>query len=191
MPRWAAARVVESRAASQAVKAALRPAKRHVEPGDTSGTDLGGHLGGLAVFARYDAATRSVQSTVQNTLPQVLCYVQSEPHLKSGTQTVGELGPDVLGHLSPDRWWCPACRSPANRVSRESPSTDTSFTWRCSTAAAPGPCLTRAERALRAAEVREPAARGTVPVARARVVKAVVKDPSPVAKREVAPITGP
>ena len=60
-----------------------------------------GNLGGLAVFARYDPATRSVQSTVQNTLSQVLCYVQAEPHLKSGTTTVGELGPDVLGHLSP------------------------------------------------------------------------------------------
>ncbi len=60
-----------------------------------------GNLGGLAVSARYDPATWSVQSTVQNTLPQVLCYVQSEPHLKSGTRTVGELGPDVLGHLSP------------------------------------------------------------------------------------------
>ncbi|MXY13547.1 MAG: hypothetical protein F4Y46_06000 [Chloroflexi bacterium] len=60
-----------------------------------------GNLGGLAVFARYDAATQSVESTVRNTLPQVLCYVQSEPHLKSGGTTVGELGPDVLGHLSP------------------------------------------------------------------------------------------
>ena len=60
-----------------------------------------GNLGGLAVFARYDAATQSVESTVRNTLPQVLCYVQAEPHLKSGTKTVGELGPDVLGHLSP------------------------------------------------------------------------------------------
>ena len=60
-----------------------------------------GVLGGLAVSANYDAATQSVQSTVQNTLPQVLCYVQAEPHLKSGTRTVGELGPDVLGHLSP------------------------------------------------------------------------------------------
>ena len=60
-----------------------------------------GNLGGLAVFARYDAATQSVQSTVENTLSQVLCYVQAEPHLKSGTGTVGELGPDVLGHLSP------------------------------------------------------------------------------------------
>ena len=60
-----------------------------------------GVLGGLAVSARYDAATQSVQSTVQNTLSQVLCYVQAEPHLKSGMTTVGELGPDVLGHLSP------------------------------------------------------------------------------------------
>ena len=65
------------------------------------GQTWNGVLGGLAVSARYDAATQSVQATVQNTLPQVLCYVQSEPHLKSGTSTVGELGPDVLGHLSP------------------------------------------------------------------------------------------
>ncbi len=60
-----------------------------------------GVLGGLAVSARYDAATQSVHTTVQNTLSQVLCYVQAEPHLKSGTRTVGELGPGVLGHLSP------------------------------------------------------------------------------------------
>ena len=60
-----------------------------------------GVLGGLAVSARYDAATQSVEATVQNRLSRVLCYVQSEPHLKLGTQTVGELGPDVLGHLSP------------------------------------------------------------------------------------------
>ncbi|MDE2816599.1 MAG: FxLYD domain-containing protein [Chloroflexota bacterium] len=60
-----------------------------------------GDLGGLAISARYDAAPRTIYYTVQNTTQQVLCYVQSEPHLKSGTQTVGELGPDVLGHLSP------------------------------------------------------------------------------------------
>ena len=60
-----------------------------------------GVLGGLAVSARYDAATHTVQATVQNTLSQVLCYVQAEPHLKRGTTTVGELGPDVIGHLSP------------------------------------------------------------------------------------------
>ena len=65
------------------------------------GQTWNGVLGGLAVDAQYDAATRSVQSTVQNTTQQVLCYVQAEPHLKAGTTTVGELGPDVLGHLSP------------------------------------------------------------------------------------------
>ena len=65
------------------------------------GQTWNGVLGGLAVDARYDAATRSVQSTVRNTLSQTLCYVQAEPHLKSGTTTVGELGPDVMGHLSP------------------------------------------------------------------------------------------
>ena len=60
-----------------------------------------GVLGGLAVSARYDAATQTVHSTVQNTTSQTLCYVQAEPHLKSGTQTVGELGPDQLGNLNP------------------------------------------------------------------------------------------
>ena len=65
------------------------------------GQPWNGVLGGLAIDARFDAATGTIHTTVQNTLPQVLCYVQAEPHLKSGTQTVGELGPDVLGHLSP------------------------------------------------------------------------------------------
>ena len=60
-----------------------------------------GVLGGLGITARYDAATQSVQAMVQNTLPQTLCYVQAEPHLKAGATTVGELGPDVLGDLNP------------------------------------------------------------------------------------------
>ena len=60
-----------------------------------------GVLGGLAISANYDAATKSVNATVRNTTSQTLCYVQAEPHLKSGTQTVGELGPDVLGDLNP------------------------------------------------------------------------------------------
>ena len=60
-----------------------------------------GVLGGLAISAWYDAASQTVNSTVENTTPQTLCYVQAEPHLKSGTQTVGELGPDVLGDLAP------------------------------------------------------------------------------------------
>ena len=60
-----------------------------------------GVLGGLAISAQYDAATRSVNATVQNSTSQQLCYVQAEPHLKSGTQTVGELGPQKLGDLNP------------------------------------------------------------------------------------------
>ena len=68
-------------------------------------TPLGGSwngvLGGLAVSMQYEAATESVHATVRNTLSETLCYVQAEPHLKSGTETVGELGPGKLGHLSP------------------------------------------------------------------------------------------
>ena len=60
-----------------------------------------GDLGGLAISAWYDSATQTVNSTVQNTTSQTLCYVQAEPHLKSATQTVGELGPDKLGDLNP------------------------------------------------------------------------------------------
>ena len=60
-----------------------------------------GDLGGLAVSMQYDAATQAVRGTVRNTLSQKLCYVQAEPHLKSGTKTVGELGPEKLGHLNP------------------------------------------------------------------------------------------
>ncbi len=60
-----------------------------------------GVLGGLAITARYDQATRTVHTTARNTLSHVLCYVQTEPHLKSGTRTVGELGPGVMGHLGP------------------------------------------------------------------------------------------
>ena len=60
-----------------------------------------GVLGGLAISAWYDSATQTVNSTVENTTSQTLCYVQEEPHLKLGTQTVGELGPDVLGDLAP------------------------------------------------------------------------------------------
>ena len=65
------------------------------------GQSWNGVLGGLAVAMRYDAETRSVQGTVRNTLAETLCYVQAEPHLKSGTKTVGELGPQKLGNLNP------------------------------------------------------------------------------------------
>ena len=65
------------------------------------GQSWNGVLGGLAVSMQYDAATRTVHGTVRNTLSQKLCYVQAEPHLKSGTNTVGELGPEKLGILNP------------------------------------------------------------------------------------------
>ena len=65
------------------------------------GQSWNGVLGGLTVSMQYDAATQSVHGTVRNTLSQRLCYVQAEPHLKSGTKTVGELGPEKLGHLNP------------------------------------------------------------------------------------------
>ncbi len=60
-----------------------------------------GNLGGLAVSARFDEATGTVYTTVQNATSEKLCYVQSEPHMKLGAQTVGELGPDKLGDLNP------------------------------------------------------------------------------------------
>lgn len=60
-----------------------------------------GTLGGLAVAMQYDAATKSVHGTVQNATSRQLCYVQAEPHLKLGTQTVGELGSEKLGDLNP------------------------------------------------------------------------------------------
>ena len=65
------------------------------------GQSWNGVLGGLAVTMRYDATTLTVHGTARNTLPQRLCHVQAEPHLKSGTRTVGELGPEKLGHLNP------------------------------------------------------------------------------------------
>ncbi len=65
------------------------------------GQSWNGVLGGLAVSMQYDAATRTVHGTVRNSLSEKLCYVQAEPHLKSGTKTVGELGPEKLGDLNP------------------------------------------------------------------------------------------
>ena len=65
------------------------------------GKSWDGVLVGLTVSMQYDAATRTIHGTVRNTLSQKLCYVQAEPHLKSGTETVGELGPEKLGNLNP------------------------------------------------------------------------------------------
>lgn len=60
-----------------------------------------GNLGGLDTLAMYIPQIRTVRVEVTNATDTTLCYVQSEPHMKSGTQTVGELGPDQLGDLSP------------------------------------------------------------------------------------------
>ena len=60
-----------------------------------------GVLGGIAVDANFDQATGTMYTTVRNTTGETLCFVQSEPHLKSGANTVGELGPDVIGDLAP------------------------------------------------------------------------------------------
>ncbi len=60
-----------------------------------------GNLGGLDVAASYDTAIRTVRTSVRNTTSGTLCYVQSEPHMKFGAQTVGELGPEQLGDLAP------------------------------------------------------------------------------------------
>ena len=65
------------------------------------GQSWNGVLGRLAVSMQYDAATQSVYGTVRNSLSEKLCYLQAEPHLKSGTKTVGELGPEKLGDLNP------------------------------------------------------------------------------------------
>lgn len=60
-----------------------------------------GNLGGLEVDAWFEESSQTTYTTVRNTTDRTLCYVQSEPHLKSGTRTVGELGPDKLGDLAP------------------------------------------------------------------------------------------
>ena len=112
-----------------------------------------GVLGGLAVSAQYDAATQSVHATVQNTLSETLCYVQAEPHLKSGTITVGELGPDKLGHLNPGQEATSSLTVTVNWNLREFPTTDTWFTWKYSTAVAPAPLRIQEKKALKAAAV--------------------------------------
>ena len=60
-----------------------------------------GNLGGLDVTGSYDANAKSLTSVVTNTLSEELCYVQTEPHLKMGKNTVAEMGPDMVGDLNP------------------------------------------------------------------------------------------
>ena len=108
MPRLVEARAAAAKAANPVVKA-VRGQRDGAETGEAAmsspiiplGESWSGVLGGLAASMQYDAATQTVHGTVRNTLSQELCYVQAEPHLKSGATTVGELGPEKLGDLDP------------------------------------------------------------------------------------------
>lgn len=61
-----------------------------------------GNMGGLIdVTTHYDTTTNEVYGTVKNVSAMELCWGLSEPHMKLGTQTVGELGPQKLGNLLP------------------------------------------------------------------------------------------
>lgn len=61
-----------------------------------------GNMGGLIdVTINYDTLTNTVYGTVKNTSSKKLCWALGEPHMKLGTQTVGELGPEKLGDLLP------------------------------------------------------------------------------------------
>ena len=142
-----------------------------------------GVLGGLAISASYDAATKSVISTVENTTSQTLCYVQAEPHLKSGTQTVGELGPDVLGDLNPGQ----------QAVSSVSVDTEPSLAgvafdgyvvhMEVFDCGGPGPVPTPEEKALRAVAAKGREARGMAPAAKAAASPSAAR----AAKRAAAP----
>ena len=61
-----------------------------------------GTMGGLLeVTADYDVATNTISGTVKNISSNKLCWGLSEPHMKLGMTTVGELGPEMLGDLLP------------------------------------------------------------------------------------------
>lgn len=61
-----------------------------------------GNMNGLIdVTAQYDTLTSTIYGTITNVASQKLCWVMSEPHMKLGTRTVGELGPEMLGHINP------------------------------------------------------------------------------------------
>jgi len=55
----------------------------------------------LDVTVHYDTLSNTVYGTVTNISSMKLCWGLSEPHMKLGSQTVGELGPEMLGHLNP------------------------------------------------------------------------------------------
>lgn len=61
-----------------------------------------GNMAGLIdVTIDYDTSTHIISGTITNVSSQKLCWALSEPHMKLGNQTVGELGPEQLGDLLP------------------------------------------------------------------------------------------
>ena len=61
-----------------------------------------GTMSGLIeVSVSYDTTTHTVSGTIKNISSGKLCWLLSEPHMKMGSKTVGELGPGMLGDLLP------------------------------------------------------------------------------------------
>lgn len=60
-----------------------------------------GIVNGVRTAMSYDPVARSFSGAVENTTNQTLCFVQIELHLKQGTTTVVELGPQPVGDLAP------------------------------------------------------------------------------------------
>ena len=88
---------------------------------------------------------------MRNSLSEKLCYVQAEPHLKSGTNTVGELGPEKLGDLNPGQETTSnlsVASEPSLAGVRYDGYVVHMEVFDCS---GPGPAVTQEERALKAA----------------------------------------
>lgn len=59
-----------------------------------------GTMAGLIeVDVSYDTLTHTISGTITNVSGKKLCWALSEPHMKLAGQTVGELGPEKLGHI--------------------------------------------------------------------------------------------
>jgi hypothetical protein len=61
-----------------------------------------GNMAGLIdVKVNYDTLTNTISGTIKNVTTKTLCWTLSEPHMKLGTQTAGELGPQKLYDILP------------------------------------------------------------------------------------------
>lgn len=61
-----------------------------------------GNMAGLIdVTVDYDTLTNTISGTIKNVTTKTLCWALSEPHMKLGTQTAGELGPQKLNDILP------------------------------------------------------------------------------------------